>query len=87
MPDRHQEKYITKLLFCFAFVTAGILLILYTAFERSRTDNWYFWGIIAATLINAGLYFLKDAIVHKVKSDLIKRQKLKDQQKSFTIDE
>jgi uncharacterized membrane protein HdeD (DUF308 family) len=87
MSNTHQEKYITKLLFGFAFTTAGILLILYAAFERTREEDWYFWGIVASILINAGLYFLLSAFVHKVKSDLIKRQKSREQQKTFIDDE
>jgi uncharacterized membrane protein HdeD (DUF308 family) len=86
MSNTHEEKYITKLLVGFALITGGILLIFYTAFERSRKDDWYFWGIVASLLINAGLYFFGSAFVHKVKSDLIKRQKVKEQQKTFTAD-
>jgi uncharacterized membrane protein HdeD (DUF308 family) len=87
MSNNHQEKYITKLLFGFTFITAGILFILYAAFERTRQEDWYFWGIVASVLINAGLYFLLTAFVHKVKSDLIKKQKTREQQKTFTADE
>ena len=87
MSNNHQEKYITKLLFGFTFITTGILLILYAAFERTREEDWYFWGIVASVLINGGLYFLLTAFVHKVKSDLIKRQKMREQQKTFTADE
>ena len=68
----------------FAFITGGIMLILYAAFERTHQEDWYFWGIVASVLINGGLYSLLNAFVHKVKSDLIKRQKLREQQKTFT---
>ena len=87
MSNDHQEKYVTKLLFGFTFITAGILLILYAAFERTRQEDWYFWGIVASVLINGGLYFLLTAFVHKVKSDLIRKQKSREQQKTFTADE
>jgi len=87
MSNNHQEKYITKLLFGFTFITTGILLILYAAFERTREEDWYFWGIVASVLVNAGLYFLLTAFVHKVKSDLIRKQKSREQQKTFTADE
>ena len=70
----------------FALVTIGILLIHYVAFERSQKDDWYTWGFVASVLINTGLYFLLNAYVHKVKSDLIKRQKQREQQKTFTAD-
>jgi uncharacterized membrane protein HdeD (DUF308 family) len=87
MSNDHQEKYITKLLFGFTFITAGILLILYAAFERTRQEDWYFWGVIASVLVNGGLYFLLTAFVHKVKSDLIRKQKSREQQKTFIADE
>jgi uncharacterized membrane protein HdeD (DUF308 family) len=83
MSNTHQDRYITKLLLGFAFITGGILLIFYTTFERARQDDWYLWGIIASVSINLGLYFLMSAIVHKVKSDLIKRQKMRNQQKTY----
>jgi phosphotransferase system glucose/maltose/N-acetylglucosamine-specific IIC component len=86
MSNTHQEKFITKLLTGFAFVTGAIMVILYASFERTHDEDWYFWGIVASLLINAGLYFLLTAFIHKVKSDFIKRQKQREQQKTFTTD-
>jgi hypothetical protein len=86
MSNNHQERYFTKLLFGFAFITSGILSILFAAFERTREDDWYLWGIGASVLVNVGIYFLLGAFVHKVKSDLIRRQRMKEQQKTFTND-
>jgi len=86
MSSKHTEKFITKLLLGFAFVTAGIMLIFYVTFERRQDEDWYFWGIVASVAINVGLYFLLSAFVHKIKSDFIKRQRLREQQKTFTQD-
>ena len=86
MSSTHQEKYVTKLLIGFSAVTAGIFLILFACFEKTQVSDWYFWGIIASVLICTGLFFLLSAVVHKVKSDLIKRQKVREQQKTFTAD-
>ncbi len=86
MSNTHQEKYITKLLIGFSAVIAGIFSILYACFEKSQVSDWYFWGIIASVLICTGLFFLLTAIVHKIKADLIKRQKVREQQKTFTAD-
>jgi hypothetical protein len=86
MSNSHQEKYITKLLFGFAFVIGSIMVILYAAFERTKEDDWYSWGIVASVLIITGLFFLLNAFVHKVKSDLIRKQRSKEQQKTFTAD-
>lgn len=87
MSNKHGEKYITNLLFGFAFITIGVLSILFAAFERSREDDWYIWGIISSLIINIGLYCFLKAFVHKVKSDFIKRQKLREQQKTFAIED
>lgn len=86
MSNTHQEKFVTKLLVGFALVTCGIFVIMYAAFSKRPDDEWYFWGILAAVAINTGLYLLLSAFVHKVKSDFIRRQKHKEQQKTFTAD-
>jgi ABC-type nickel/cobalt efflux system permease component RcnA len=62
---------------------------MYSTFSRKpggEESDWYFWGILAAVSINSGLFLLLSAFVHKVKSDFIKRQKQREQQKTFTED-
>jgi hypothetical protein len=86
MSNTHQDKYISKLLIGIAFVTAGIFVIMYAGFNANVKKDWYFWGIIAAVAINVGLILVGSAYVHKIKSDLIRRQKKKEQQKTFTAD-
>jgi hypothetical protein len=86
MSNNHGEKYITKLLFGFGFVTAAILFIFYIWFERPFKQDWYFWGIATAALFNIGLYLLIEACIHKMKNDMIRRQRMRDQQKTFTAD-
>ena len=82
MSNNHQEKYITKLLVGFSFIIGAIFIIVFAAFERTRHDDWYFWGLVASILMCAGLYLLLSSFVHKMKSDLIKRQRLREQQKT-----
>ena len=86
MSNSHQEKYITKLLVGIAFVTAGIFVIMFAAFEKGEKHDWYFWGILSAVAINTGILLLGSAYVHKIKSDLIRRQRQREQQKTFTAD-
>ena len=86
MSSSHQEKFITKLLLGFTFVTGGIFVIMYSALSRVSETDWYFWGILAAVLVNAGIYLLMSAFVHKIKSDFARRQKQREQQKTFTAD-
>jgi uncharacterized membrane protein HdeD (DUF308 family) len=86
MSNTHSEKYITKLLLGLASITAGIFVIMYANFNRQSKDDWYFWAIIAAVAINFGLVLVCNAFVHKIKSDLIRRGKQREQQKTFTSD-
>jgi hypothetical protein len=86
MSNTHREKYISKLLVGICFVTAGIFVILYACFEKGQKTDWYFWGVIAAVVVNAGILLMGSAFVHKVKSDLIRRQKQREQHKTFTSD-
>lgn len=86
MSNNHQEKFLSKILFGFSLIIAGIFSIIFAAFERTRQDDWYFWGIVASVLICVGLYLVMTGFVHKVKSDFIRRQKQREQQKTFTAD-
>ena len=86
MSSDHGEKFITKLLVGFGLVTAAIFLIYFIIFNKLMKNDWYYWGIATAILFNAGLYMLVSAAVHKMKSDMIRRQKTKDQQKTFRPD-
>ena len=86
MSSDHGEKFITKLLVGFGLVTAAIFLIYFIIFNKLMKNDWYYWGIATAILLNAGLYMLVSAAVHKMKSDMIRRQKIKEQQKTFRPD-
>jgi uncharacterized membrane protein HdeD (DUF308 family) len=60
------------------FTTAGIASIIYSTFTKdSNQHDWIFWAIIPIITINTGLLFMGSAVVHKVKADLIRRQKQK----------
>lgn len=83
MPS-HSDRFLTKLLFGFAAVIASVFVIVFACFERTKEDEWYGWGLVASTLLCTGLYLLLSAFVHKVKSDLIKRQKSREQQRPRT---
>jgi hypothetical protein len=81
MPS-HEEKYISKLLAGFGAVIAAVMAILYACFERTRQDDWYFWGVVASILFCLGFYFMLNAFVHKVKADMIRKQRSRQEQKA-----
>ena len=49
----------------------------YSANKRA-SDEWLIWGIVAAAIITSGLGLLGNAYVHKVKSDLIRKQRSRE---------
>ena len=61
----------------FILIDAGILLIMYSANKRA-SDEWLMWGIISSTIITSGLAVLGNAYIHKVKSDLMRKQKSRE---------
>jgi hypothetical protein len=87
MPNNsHIDKYFNKLLIGFAFLTGSVLVTFYAIFETLKGSNWYLWATGAAILLCAGIYFCLSAFVHKIKSDFSRRQKQREQQKTFTAD-
>lgn len=75
MNKKHEKKYTINMLVGFILTTIGIFSINYVAFTNDPKFDWIFWAIVSALVINAGLFFLGSALVHKVKADLIRRQK------------
>jgi hypothetical protein len=80
----HEEKYISKLLIGFGCIIASVMVILYACFERVKYDDWYFWGVLASLLLCGGVYSMLSAFVHKIKSDMIRKQKVRSQQRTST---
>ena len=80
----HEEKYISKLLAGFGAVIAGVMAILYACFERTKQDDWYFWGVVSSLFFCLGFYFMLNAFVHKVKADMIRKQRSRQHQKSIS---
>jgi uncharacterized membrane protein HdeD (DUF308 family) len=80
----HRELYFAKLLLGFAAIISSILVVFYAIFELGKDSDWYFWAIFAAFLMCSGIYIVLYAFVHKIKSDLSRRQKKQDAQKSIS---
>ncbi len=62
-------------------ITTAILVIMHACFTQAETGHWYLWGIIAAVIFNTGLALLGSAYIHKMKSDMIRRQKHREHHK------
>ena len=68
----------------FLFVSAGIVAIDYSLDKRPN-DEWPVWVIVSIVLINLGIAFLGSAFIHKVKSDLIRKERTKTKQEQEEI--
>jgi hypothetical protein len=78
MPNKHYQKWFFQMPMGFLLINAGIFVIMYSANKRA-SDEWLLWGIVSAAIITSGLGVLGNAYIHKVKSDLIRKQKTREQ--------
>jgi len=77
MNNKHEKKFIIYMLIGFILTSSGISAVIYFAYVNKHKLDWIFSATILALAFNAGLLCLGNAIIHKVKSDLIRRQKQK----------
>jgi hypothetical protein len=77
MANYHFERWIYKTVLGFLLVSGAIFFMYYVLTHEGR-DNWILFGLISSLGGGSGAYLLGSAAVHKVKSDLIKKQKIKD---------
>ena len=78
MGNHHLERWIYKTVIGFLLVAGGIFYMYYSLSHLMRKD-WILYGLICSLAVSIGVYFLSSAAVNKVKSDMIKKQKLKQQ--------
>jgi hypothetical protein len=76
MANRHYKKWWLQMPIGFLFVSAGILAIDYSL-DRRPNDEWPVWVVVSIVLFNLGIGFLGSAFIHKVKSDLIRKERVK----------
>jgi heme/copper-type cytochrome/quinol oxidase subunit 3 len=87
MNNKHEKKFIINTLVGLLFTTGGIFSILFVVFNKAQhQQDWIFWAVIAAIAVNTGLLFIGSGAVHKVKADLIRRQKQKSRNEKGMID-
>ena len=79
MANNHFEKWILKTPLGFLLVAGGIFFMYYSIAQLPYKENWILYGVISALSAAIGVYILCDAAVHKMKSDLIKKQKIRQQ--------
>jgi len=78
MSNYHFEKWLYKTILGFLLVTGGIFFMYY-ALTHFYRDNWILFASICAGGVGIGTYLLSSGAINKMKSDMIKKQKQKQQ--------
>ena len=78
MANYHLEKFYYKTILGFLLVAGSIFFMYYQITHEAR-DNWILYGLICSIGGGIGAYLLSSAAVNKVKADMIKKQKIKQQ--------
>lgn len=78
MGNHHYEKWIFKTPLGLILILGGVFMMYYSITHFGKV-RWVIYGLSCAASISIGVYLLSSAAVHKIKSDMIKKQKLKQQ--------
>jgi hypothetical protein len=78
MANYHFERWVFKTILGFLLV-AGAIFFMYYEITHEGRDNWVLYSLISSLGGGIGAYFLSNGAVHKVKADMIKKQKVKQQ--------
>lgn len=76
MANYHFEKWIYKTILGFLLIGGAIFFMYYSITHEGR-DKWLFYSLTCSIGGAIGVYLLSSAAVNKVKSDIIKKQKMK----------
>lgn len=86
MSTNRERKFLFNLFIGLLFTTTGICSILYACLTIQDEKDWIIWAIVSVITLNGGLLFLGSAIIHKVKADLVRRQRQRAKTSSVTGD-
>jgi hypothetical protein len=78
MANYHFERWVYKTIVGFLLVSGAIFFMYYSITHVMR-DNWILFGLISSLGGGIGAYLLSSGAVNKVKADMIKKQKVKQQ--------
>jgi divalent metal cation (Fe/Co/Zn/Cd) transporter len=78
MGNYHLERWIYKTVIGFLLVAAGVFFMYYSLSHFMR-DDWILYSLICSLAVAIGVYLLSSGAINKVKSDMIKKQKIKQQ--------
>jgi len=79
MGNHHYEKWIYKTPLGFILIAGGILFMYYSITHFHAKEQWLLYGSVSGVVVAFGVFLLSSAAINKVKSDMIKKQKIKQQ--------
>jgi len=79
MANNHYEKWILKMPVGLLLLTGGIFFMYYSLSFMPAKENWVIFGLISAVSVGVGSFILGSSFINKTKSDLIKKQKARQQ--------
>lgn len=79
MSNSHYEKWFIKVPIGFILVAGGIFFMYYSLRLPEVNENWVTYGLVSSVSVALGALLLSSAAINKMKSDLIKKQKIKQQ--------
>jgi hypothetical protein len=74
MANRHFKRWLWQFPLGLLLVGSGIGVIMYSVYHRPG-EEWKIWTIVSIVTIDVGLGFLGSSLIHKTKSDLIRRER------------
>jgi len=76
MSNNHIDKWFFKTALGFLLTAGGLFFMYYSIIELPKMQ-WILYGVISSLSITIGVFLLSSAAIHKMKADLIKKQKIK----------
>ena len=74
MANKHYRNWIIQMPLGFVFTTGAIFILMYTA-KKAADEHWIILTMASAGSLIIGLILVGNGVIHKVKSDLIRKSK------------
>jgi len=74
MANKHYRNWLFQLPLGLVFSAASIFILVF-AIKKKADEEWLLLSVFAALSLITGLLLLGNAIIHKVKSDFIRKSK------------
>ena len=79
MSNNHYEKWLLKTPAGVFFIAGGVFFMYYSITQLEWKERWALYGLISAVAVTAGVLLLCSASIHKMKSDLIRKKKARQE--------